>query len=126
MTMLKAMTIRSSMIGLVLMCVSVSCAASGSKIAADDIFDEFFYAELVVEGTVERITEEEVYEHELIPSLPPDDDKFTMAVVTFKIQGVLIGDWNEEQITFVSLNRRYVVQTSRFDLEEGDHYILAL
>jgi hypothetical protein len=97
---------------------------SGQFIGADPTLEEVFrYADLVVEGVIEKITKVTVPQEDYLPGIV--GGAIPMAIMDFRIDTVLVGYQTAKNIEIVA-NALTYPSKYHFDFVEGDRYILSL
>ena len=103
--------------------LSVAFSQGEPSARALEIEKPFIYADLVVEGVIEKITRVTVPQEDYLPGIFGGD--MPMAIMEFRIDSVLVGYQPKDYIDIVA-----GVWTSpsvyHFDFVEGDRYILSL
>jgi hypothetical protein len=84
---------------------------------------DYFYADIVVKGVVEEITYLKVPAEEYFTNTGYfEGATFNLAEISFRVQKVLIGEYEQEYITLSGFTKS---SDYTFDLEVGDNYILS-
>ena len=96
----------------------------GQLVGADPTLEEVFrYADLVVEGAIEKISKMTVPHEDYLPGIVGGD--IPMAIMDFRIDTVLVGYQSANNIEVVANVLTYPSKY-HFDFIEGDRYILSL
>lgn len=89
-------------------------------ITDSDLIEDYEYADIVLKGQVEEITEEIIPSESLTP--PVTGFNYHIAKIRFRVLDVLVGEWSERYLPLIALSHSTEVE---FDMKTGNTYIIS-